>query len=286
MRVLIVLCLVLALLGSLAHASQSVITESEGSACMGDDKSRKDTEQLARKEATRRAAEYAATYVKSETHVKDSALESDLISAYANARVTVLQELEKGWYKEQSSGECFRTKLKVEVTPDLKSITKAAEKSLADDPAAPLNVRVWTDKKEYSQGQKIKVYLKANKPFHGRVVYKDVAGTLVQLLPNPHRKENYFNGGTVYELPGNDDRFDLEVSPPFGSEGVIVYASTAPLGEIETAATGGVFAIKTKAQDVATGTRGVIISAKGSGPAAKPPTAEFAEAAAEVTTAR
>lgn len=278
--------IILMSLASILNASQSVVTVTEGTACMGDDKSRKGTEQQAIKEATRQAAEYAATYVKSETHVKDSALESDLISAYANARVTVLQELEKGWYKDQSSGDCFRTRLKVEVIPDQKSITKAVENTLLDDPAAQLAVRVWTDRKEYRQGDKVKVYIKANKPFYGRVVYKDASGNLVQILPNPYRTENYFNGGTVYELPGNGDRFDLEVTPPFGAEGVIVYAATAPLGEIKTVTTGGVYEVRTKSQDLGGGTRGLKISAIGNNPAAKPPTAEFFEATAELLTGK
>lgn len=272
--------IMLLILASSLHASQSIITETDGSACMGDDKSRKDTEQLAHKEATRRAAEYAATYVKSETVVKDSALESDLISAYANAKVSVLQELEKAWYKDQSSGDCYKVKLKVEVVPDQRAIAKVAEKFVVDDPTAPLNIKVWTDKKEYSKGQQIKVYLKANRPFYGRVVYKDADGTQVQLLPNPYRTDNYFNGGVVYELPGNGDRYDLEVTPPFGKEFVTVYASTAQLGDIETTASGGVYEIKTNPQDVATSTRGVKLTAKGSTQA----TAEFAEAKAEVTT--
>lgn len=286
MKNIVLATLLLLTLTSTLHASQSVITETESSACMGDDKSRKETEQLANKEATRLAAEYAATYIKSETHVKDSALESDLISAYSNAKVKVLQVLEKGWYKDQSSGECYKIKLKVEVIPNLKAISKASEQAMTDDPAAPLSVKVWTDQKNYHKGQQVKVYLKANKPFYGRVVYKDAQGKLVQLLPNPYRQENYFNGGTVYELPGNGDQYDLEVTPPFGSEGVIVYASTAPLGDIETASAGGVLEIKTKPQNVSSGTRGIKITANGSGPTAKPPTAEFAESKADVLTGK
>lgn len=286
MKKILFTCIILLALTTSLHASQSVITEIEGTACMGDDKSRKETELLAQKEATRRAAEYAATYIKSETHVKDSALESDLISAYANAKVTVLQELEKGWYKDQTSGECYRSKLKVEVLPDQKAISRATEKTMADDPAAPLNVKVWTDQKKYKKGQQIKIYLKGNKPFYGRVVYKDTEGKLVQLLPNLYRKDNYFNGGTNYELPGNGDRYDLEVTPPFGREGVTVYASTSPLGDIETTSSGGVFQINTKPQDVSAGTRGVKITGKGSGSTNTPPTAEFNESKAEVTTAK
>jgi hypothetical protein len=284
MKMIITLCALFSLFSALAQAGQSVITEVTGSACMGDDKSRKETEQQAVKEATRRAAEYASTYVKSETHVKDSALESDLISAYANAHVKVIQEMEKAWYKDDSSGECFRTRLKVEVVPDRKSMSKTSEAALVDDPAAPLSVKVWTDRKEYRQGDRIRVYLKANKPFYGRVIYKDANGKAIQLLPNPYRTENYFNGGVVYELPGGNDRFDMEVTPPLGHEQIIVYAATSPLGDLDTTPTGGVYEIRTKPQDVATGTRGIKVVTTGTGPALKPPTAEFAETISELTT--
>jgi len=56
-------------------------------------------------------------------------LEKDLLSAYANASVKVLKELEKGWYRDTSLGECYKTKLKVEVIPDPNFITPQKGKS-------------------------------------------------------------------------------------------------------------------------------------------------------------
>ena len=60
-------------------------------------------------------------------------------------------------------------------------------------------VKAWTDKKAYRQGDRIRVYIKGNKPFYARVLYKDASGETIQLLPNAHRSENYFNGGAVYD---------------------------------------------------------------------------------------
>ena len=56
-------------------------------------------------------------------------------------------------------------------------------KSVADNPGAPLKVELWTDKQSFKQTEKIKIYLKGNKPFYARVLYKDAAGHLLQLLP-------------------------------------------------------------------------------------------------------
>ncbi|MEW6162698.1 MAG: DUF4384 domain-containing protein [Nitrospirota bacterium] len=257
LRVIISLIFNLVLFSNL-YASQSTITESEGYACMGEEKSRKQTEQAAVADAKRKAIESVSSYITSETQVKDFELQKDLVSAYANATVKVIQELEKGWYKDTTMGDCYKVKIKAEVIPDEKAMVKVAKsKQAADDPSAPLNIQVWTDKKEYRSGEKIKIYIKGNKPFYARVLYKDVRDEFIQLLPNPYRKDNYFNGGVIYEIPSGNDRFDLEVSPPFGEENIIVYASTSPLGDISLEAQGGVYQVKTRHEDIGNRTRGV-----------------------------
>lgn len=250
-------------LATASYSAQSTITEGEGYSCMGYDKSRKQTEDEAEVNAKRKASENASTYIKSETRLKQMQLEKDLIEAYANATVKILQELEKTWYRDPSSGDCYRIKIKAEVLPDEKAMTRIAqEKGTADDPAGPLHVRVWTDRKEYRQGEKIRIYLRGNKPFYARVAYKDATGNILQLLPNPFRKDDYFNGGMVYEFPSGNDRFVLEVTPPFGQEQIIVYAGTNPLGEIDLEASGSVYEVKTKTEDVGIKTRAVKIKAK------------------------
>jgi hypothetical protein len=247
-----------------AYASQSAITESEGTACMGDDKSRKQTEQAAMTDAKKRAVEFVSTYIQDETRVNNFVLEKDMVSAYANAEVKIIQKLEKSWYKDASSGDCCKVRIKAEVVPDTKAMEKMATGNPAafDDPSAPLKVKAWTDKKVYKEGEKVKVYIKGNKPFYASVLYKDVSGAMIQLLPNPFRAENYFNGGAIYEIPTGNDKFDLEVSPPFGEENIIVYASTSPLGEISTEARGGVYQVKTQTRDLGMKSRSVRLNKK------------------------
>jgi cell division protein FtsB len=267
----------------ISDAAQSTIADVEGNACMGDDKSRKQTEQAAFTDAKRNAAERAVTYLKSETQVKDLAVEKDLIDAYSRASVTVIHELERVWYKDAAAGDCCRIRIKAEVVPVEKAMQKAAHaKDFADDPAAPLKVKLWTDKSEYKQGEKVKIYLKGNKPFYARVLYRDAKGEMVQLLPNPYRRDAYFNGGTVYQIPSGNDRFDLEVSPPFGEENIVVYGSTAELGSIETRAEGSVYRVTTRVQDMGVKTRGITITDK----QGKASTAEFCEETQSIRTSR
>ncbi|MDZ4164050.1 MAG: DUF4384 domain-containing protein, partial [Smithellaceae bacterium] len=272
----------------LAHptfAAQSTITEGEGYACMGVDKSRKQTEDAAEAEAKRKATETAASYIKSETHVKDFELQKDLVSAYARATLKNIRVLDKGWYKDPTAGDCFRIKIAAEVVPEemaMEKILKSAQ--VADDPAAPLNVQVWTDKKAYASGDKIRVYLKGNKPFFALVIFKDVSGEMMQLLPNPYRRDNYFQGGVIYEIPSGNDRFDLEVSPPFGEENIHVYAGTSPLGDIDLKAASGVYQVMTKERDIQGQTRAVKLKETTGGKGSR--AAEFFEGSIGVKTAR
>jgi hypothetical protein len=77
--------------------------------------------------------------------------------------------------------------------------------------------------------------------------------------------ENYFNGGVVYEVPSGNDRFDLEVTPRFGEENIFVYASSSPLGDLSLQDAGGIYRVKTTAEDVGEKTRGVKIKEKAAG---------------------
>jgi hypothetical protein len=64
---------------------------------MGHEKSRKLTEEEDLANAKKKAVEHAATYIQSESRLKDFELERDLIEAYSNAMVKVIQEISKSW---------------------------------------------------------------------------------------------------------------------------------------------------------------------------------------------
>jgi len=284
LRIFLSLILCLFFISNL-YASQSTIIESEGYACMGEDKSMKQTEHAAIADAKDKAAKNAATYIKGETKVKDSQLVKDIIEAYNNATVVVDNELEKGWYTDPSLGKCYKVKIRANVMPDEKAMKGISQETI-DDPSAPLNVRVWTDKKEYKGGESIKIYLKGNKPFYAKLIYKETTGNLIQILPNPYRSENYFNGGVIYEIPsGNDkDRFELEVTPPFGEESIAVYTSTSQLGDLDLKEEGGVYQVKTKPKDIGIKTRSVKVKEVTEGKAQQ--ASEFFEGKAVVKTGR
>jgi hypothetical protein len=193
----------------------------------------------------------------------------------------VIETLEKSWYKNQALGDCYKVKIKTEVIPDEK-VMKKANDAVLDDPSLPLNVKVWTDKEAYRQDEKIKIYLKGNKPFFAKVIYRDAAKNNLQLLPNPYRKDNYFQGGVIYEIPSGTDKFELEVNPPFGEESIIIFASVTELGDLNLKQEGSVYSVKTKSQDIGIKTRSIKI--KDASPGNAQQSGEFSEGSVIVKT--
>jgi hypothetical protein len=244
-------------------SAQSVVIEATGTASMGDTKSRKETMDEAKTNAKRNAIENASTYIRSETTVKNFMTEKDLVEAFSQAVVTVLEEVKGEWFQDSLMGESFKIVLKVEVTP--KEMEKIPEKTeMIDSPTAPLTVKLWIDrdKASFKAGEKINLFIKGNKPFFARIVYVQNDGSLVQILPNPLNKDNYFNGGAIYSLPSDKDSYELVVEPPFGEEKIIVYAGTAPLGDVNLADAGSVYAVDDNLNDTGSKSRGIKIKKK------------------------
>ncbi len=275
--------------GGATVLQSSVIVEVEGKACMGQDRSRNQTREAALVDARRRAAEQVLTYLEGQTEVSQGRLTQDLVKAYTNARIRTVATLDEGWFREQYPGnlvdECYRVRIKAEVTPDQKAMAGLTDRAaLLEDPTAPLTVRAWTNKESYRKGDRIKVYLKGNKPFYAQIIYQDSTGHLIQLLPNPYRSDNYFAGGVVYEFPSGKDRFQLEISPPFGKEKITVYAATSPLGKLVVEPVGAVFSVTENARDVAEKLRSVK-PVEGAAERGGVKAVEFTEAPVEFTTA-
>ncbi len=233
-------------------ADQSIITEVEGYSCTGKKKLTKKAQKAALENSKKKAREYALSYIKGDK----PGLEEHVIEAYSRAHIKILHSKDLGWYKEKKSGNCFKVSILAEVIPDKKAMERVtADTQLPENPAGPLHIQFWTDKKEYENGEKIKIYFKGNKSFYARVLYKDTKKILSQLLPNPYRQDNYFNADTVYEIPSDTDKFELEAMPPFVEENIIMYASMAQLGDLDLETRGSVYRIKTTEKDIGDKTR-------------------------------
>ena len=125
------------------YSAQSTVSEVEGHACMGDDKSSKQTEDSALEDAKKKAIDIASTYIRTVTEAKNFALEKDLLSVYTQAEVTLLQEPPKERYKDPNSGDCLKMKIKADVIPYIAIMQKIAAQSpvVADEYAIEKSVK-------------------------------------------------------------------------------------------------------------------------------------------------
>jgi hypothetical protein len=267
----------------LGYADSSSIVEVAGYSCMGSEFSRKETERMALQDAKRKAVERSTTHIESVTEMEDFALKRDWVEAFASADVKVLAILSSVW-DEPGDGDCFTVTIRAEVVPADQIVSRIRESS-EDDPRSPLNIKVWASADKLKAGDTLKIYLQGNKAFFGRIIYTDAEGEVLQLLPNAHRADDYFQGGARYEVPSALDPIVLRIKEPFGRETVTVYASTAPLGDLETQQLGAFFRVSTAPSDVARKNR--VRSASGSensNDTRKAGVSEFAETTVTVLT--
>jgi hypothetical protein len=127
-------------------------------------------------------------------------------------------------------------------------------------------------KKEYKRGESITIFVQGNRDFYARIVDINPSGRIVQLLPNDYRPNSHFRGGKVYRIPDRKDQFNLEVTPPYGEENIVIYASEAPLGEVSTDSIGqGLRQYRGSRGGLAVQTRGIKIvgTSAGSGTGAE-----------------
>lgn len=254
----------LALSSSVTHAEFSTILDAEGIGCASGNKDineQLEARRLAFTDAKRQAAEMAQSHVKSTTSMKNFVLQEDFVESFVDATVSVLEVLNENWDKKQ---KCMTVKLHTEVTPnDIDLDTDALTEALLEDPSGPLMVKLWTNKAVYAPGDTMKIYLKGNKPFYGLLTYTDANGNTLQILPNPNRSSDSFNGGVVYAVPGHGDTFSLTIEPPFGKEKLSLYARTTPLGDLNKNNLGAAFLLTDANEEIAKKTRGISLNAVG-----------------------
>lgn len=270
------------------YSTNSLIVEATANACMGKTLSREATEQKAMTNVKRAAAEQAISHVSSTSVVKDGLLAEDIILAYTNSTINILDTLSTSWKQDtitaNYSDECYHITVKAEVVPIKQSapIIMAGDKaSPENDPLAPLTIKAWTDKTTYKLGESMHIYFKGNKPFYARIIYFDASGQLIEI--SEYRTMNYFNGGVVYTVPGAEDNFTLQIAPPLGSETLKLYASTQPITPYQGKSLGNNMKILVaSASKIDSTTRGLVIVQNKA--AQSTTNAEFAEVHLQVKT--
>ena len=250
---------------------RSSIHEVDGYAYLSEKMTLEQVRNLAVTTAKRQAVERAKTYIESKTTIENFEVIQDQIKGKSQGTVTVLEMKDLG----VEDNTRYHVWIKAEVEYGIKPSGMEAGENLPDDlsaihldPHAPLTVRVWTSKKEYREGDHITVYMQGNRDFYARIVDITSSGDIIQILPNDYRQQDRFEAGRIYEIPGKGDRFDLKVTPPFGEDRIVVYASEVPLGNVAMSSAGsGLGAFGGTRESLGIRTRGIsVTAAEGNGP--------------------
>lgn len=287
-----------------ATEKRSCIQIVDGYSYIAEDKTVADLRTTALNNAKQQALANARTYIRSRTEVDNFVLKSDEVVIGAEGTVTILEKEDFGIV--DNSRYHIRIKAEVEyfindgnrpepsavtsqpaaVQPAAKQTTESRATVAPTLPgtASPLTVKVWSSKNSYRDGEKIEIFLQGNRDFHARVVNINERGEIVQLLPNDFRDNSHFQGGKRYRIPDQGDAFELNVSPPYGRDRIVVYASEVELGQVAMQGIGqGLKAYGGDQKSLALATRGIAVSAKRT-PEATPAVVEFYEASHQIET--
>ena len=279
---------------------RSCIQSVDGYSYLSEDKTVAELRTAALNNAKQQALTNAKTYIRSRTEVENFVLKSDDVLINSEGTVKVLEQKDNGiqdnsryhiWIKAEVEYQLGDEGSAVKPPESVVPVVATGEVPVPRETASlatggPLTVKIWSSKKEYKKGEKIEIFVQGNRDFYARIVDINSQGDIVQLLPNGYRTSSLFSGGKIYKIPDAGDQFDLTVSPPFGKDKVVVYASEVPLGQVAMSSIGqGLSAYGGDQQSLAVSTRGISVTSKTSG-AAAPPIAEFFEASYEITTSR
>jgi hypothetical protein len=235
---------------------RSRIQAVDGYAYLSENMTLAETRATAFANAKRQALEAARTYIESRTKVENFQLQYDVVMSDAEGSVTVVEQKDHG----VEDNNRYHVWIKAEVVYDLKPKKPEVFQAAIMDKDAPLTVKVWTEKKEYARGEAVIIFIEGNRDFYGRIVSISPSGDLIQLLPNDYRQSGFFEGGKTYRIPDKEDQFDLMITPPYGEEKIMVYASEVPLGEVNLKSVGkGLGAFMGREKDLGQQTRSISV---------------------------
>jgi len=87
------------------------------------------------------------------------------------------------------------------------------------------------DGQTYMEGEKISYFVNIDKSAFILLISEDAESNLIQILPNKYSKSNYYQAGSILEIPADQDPFEFIIGAPFGVETVWAFASNKKFPE-------------------------------------------------------
>lgn len=110
------------------------------------------------------------------------------------------------------------------------SLPKETHKISADTSPAKADtpIEVWTEKKRYRVGDRIKIHFRAQKNSYVFLYHEDALGRGQIIFPSRMDDDNFVVGGLTHTIPDPNASFDFIVQPPTGKERIKVLSTLSP----------------------------------------------------------
>ncbi|GAM09454.1 hypothetical protein OR1_01733 [Geobacter sp. OR-1] len=220
-------------LGDIVKSKRVVAT---GTGCAGHNLSLEQAVQFARRDAVTIAKKEAVSRVSAFFTADNTGrgkISGKNVEQAISATVEVVGDIVYSEPLSDASGICLTASFSALVSVDANVLKDmSAGPSFNADPNAFLNVRVWTDKHEYYHGEKLKIYVMANKDFYLDLLYVDAGMRKIKVIPNQYRTDTRFKGGQVHEIPVDEKEFTIEVDCEEGKCGQETLVATASTHKI------------------------------------------------------
>lgn len=92
---------------------------------------------------------------------------------------------------------------------------------------ADIPVEVWTEKKRYHVGDRIKIHFRAQKNSYVFLYHEDAFGRGQIIFPSRIDDDNFVVGGLTHTIPDPNASFDFIVQPPTGTERIKVLSTSS-----------------------------------------------------------
>lgn len=89
-------------------------------------------------------------------------------------------------------------------------------------------VSIWTKKKTYKVGEKIKIFFEVKEPLYVEIIDVTPEGDITTIFPNPDQTDSHCMPGKVYTIPPENGSFELVITPPTGLDRLKVLANPSP----------------------------------------------------------
>jgi hypothetical protein len=222
----------------MAHAEGTKGLETvRGHACygFGDDQTPAQARRGAMVKAQEEAARSVGVFVKSSSRIKNFQMEEDIIQTTSAA---MLQEIVVEREERKPREICITLRAKISPVSvekmiqqrmGAKEISQEAQATLVP-PQPKFGLKVWTNKPggRYSEGEKLIVYVQAERDAYLKLDYFQADGTVVHLVPNMFRGQAFIQAGKTYSFGDDASPEQFVIQEPFGSEVIKAVTGVQP----------------------------------------------------------